>query len=61
MLHKIFIENPDNPNFEANDLDYVINKHFYTFSRAKLIKVICILFQKSYLENFNKIMDVDDE
>lgn len=38
MLHKIFIENPDNPKFEANDLDY-----------------------KSYLENFNKIMDIDDE
>ncbi|XP_017481898.1 PREDICTED: protein SMG8 [Rhagoletis zephyria] len=38
MLHRIFIENPDNPKFEANDADY-----------------------KAYLENFNKIMDIDDE
>uniref|UniRef100_W8C0J7 Nonsense-mediated mRNA decay factor SMG8 n=1 Tax=Ceratitis capitata TaxID=7213 RepID=W8C0J7_CERCA len=38
LLHRIFIENPDNPKFEANDGDY-----------------------KAYLENFNKIMDIDDE
>ncbi|XP_055376419.1 nonsense-mediated mRNA decay factor SMG8 [Condylostylus longicornis] len=38
LLHKIFIENPDNPKFEANDPDY-----------------------KSYLENFYKIMDIDEE
>ncbi|XP_067622842.1 nonsense-mediated mRNA decay factor SMG8 isoform X2 [Eurosta solidaginis] len=38
MLHRIFIENPDNPRFEASDIDY-----------------------KAYLDNFNKIMDIDDE
>ncbi|XP_073826726.1 nonsense-mediated mRNA decay factor SMG8 [Musca autumnalis] len=38
MLHKLFIENPDNPEFEANDPDY-----------------------KSYLENFDKILNYDSE
>lgn len=38
LLYKVFIENPDNPAFEANDPDY-----------------------KAYLDNFNKIMDVDEE
>ncbi|XP_065357000.1 nonsense-mediated mRNA decay factor SMG8 [Calliphora vicina] len=38
MLHKLFIENPDNKSFEANDPDY-----------------------KSYLENFDKILNYDSE
>ncbi|XP_059618175.1 nonsense-mediated mRNA decay factor SMG8 [Phlebotomus argentipes] len=37
LLHKIFLENPDSPCFEANDTDY-----------------------KSYLENFTRIMDIDE-
>ncbi|XP_055613167.1 nonsense-mediated mRNA decay factor SMG8 [Uranotaenia lowii] len=37
LLHKIFIENPDNMNYETNDADY-----------------------KAYLENFHKIIDIDE-
>ncbi|XP_031624571.1 protein SMG8 [Contarinia nasturtii] len=37
LLHKIFVENPDNSSFEPNDSDY-----------------------KSYLENFTRIVDIDD-
>lgn len=38
LLHKIFIENPDNPEFEANDPDY-----------------------KAYLDNFQRLLDIDEE
>lgn len=31
ILHKLFIENPDNPNFEANDADYVSYLIFSSF------------------------------
>lgn len=42
FLHRIFIENPDNPNFEPNDPDYV-SLSLYVFTDRKIVTMIISL------------------
>lgn len=57
LMHTIFVENPKNPNFEAKDSDYVsIFKSEFKYIFRKFIYL-----QKAFLENFHKILDIDEQ
>lgn len=57
LMHKILVVNPNNPSFEAKDADYV--------SSLVTLLVTCNLkllhIQKAFLDNFHKVLDVDDQ
>lgn len=60
ILHRIFIENPDDPNFETNDPDYVGLPMEVHTNKQIVMNISLFLLQKAYLDNFTKIVDIDD-
>lgn len=58
LMHKILVENTENPSFEAKDPDYVRSQ---LRASSWTLNNFPPSFQKAFLENFHKVLDIDEQ